>query len=152
MNKKKIIMDFIRKNDLAVVSTVNADGLPESAVVAYSETDKMEIIFGSFCTSRKNTNIKRNPCVAIVIGWNRDDMITVQYEGEAIEIPAGDSGRFKKMHLAKIPDSARYLDHPDERLFLVRPRWIRYSDLKKVPEEIFEVTFIVKQVNNPDIL
>lgn len=43
-DQKKIILDFIKKHSLAVISTVDPEGNPESAVLEFSETDNLELI------------------------------------------------------------------------------------------------------------
>jgi len=58
--KKKKILDFLKIRKLAVIATTNPLGLPESALAAFAETEKLEIIFASFKDKRKNKNISFN--------------------------------------------------------------------------------------------
>lgn len=76
---KKQVLDFIKKHRLAVLSTVNSNNKPESAVLEFGETDDFEIIFDTFSSTRKYKNLKQNNNVSLVIGW--DENITIQYGG-----------------------------------------------------------------------
>lgn len=108
-----------------VISTSGPDGQPEAAVVEFGETDDLELIFDTFTTSRKYKNLKTNPKVACVIGW--DDDITVQYEGVAEEVRGDEAKRWDK--------------EEEITYFKITPTWIRYSDLTKHPWDIKNVTF-----------
>ncbi len=137
--EKKTILDFIKKQDLAVIATVDGEGLPEAALVAISETDDLELIFGSLSNTRKNKNIENNSQVAFVIGCNKG--ITIQYEGRAVKLEGKDREEAQQIHIKKLPSSAKYKDMEGQEYFKVTPKWIRYSDFNKTPEEIFEVSF-----------
>jgi len=134
------IRKFIDEHKLAVVSTVNKDSKPESAVVGFSVTSDFKLIFGTFSSSRKYSNLQSNSEVSFVIGWDQGK--TVQLEGTASEISEP-----KKIdeaivnHLSKIPSAAKFLRRVDERLFEVTPVWIRYSDLSVDPWDVIEIRF-----------
>ena len=140
MDKKKQILEFIRQNRLAVVSTIDSkESRPEAALVAYSETENLELIFATFSDSRKYENLQKNQKVALVIGgWDED--ITVQYEGVAAELEDADLEECRKIHLTKNPESEEYAYDEKQRYFKITPTWIRYSDLTKDPPEIFEIS------------
>lgn len=78
------ILDFVKRQKICVVATVNQENKPESAVVEFGQTDNFEIILDIYNTSRKYKNMKANPAVSLAIGWNEN--ITVQYEGLAQEL------------------------------------------------------------------
>ena len=52
MEKEKVL-NFIKGERLAVLSTVTPDNKSESAVLEFGETDNLEIIFDTFHTYRK---------------------------------------------------------------------------------------------------
>ncbi len=139
MDQRSIILEFIKKQDLAVIATVNLEGKPEDAVIGFGQTDDFELIFGTYSSSRKYKNIKNNPSTALVIGW--DENITVQYEGIASELRGGEKEKYTKIYFAKNSTAEEYSDHPDERYFRIIPKWIRYTDLNKTPWEIIELKF-----------
>lgn len=137
--KKKLVLDFIRKHTVAVVASVNTDGKPEAAAIEFSETENLEIIFDTFATYRKYKNLQANPRVAFVIGWDED--ITVQYEGVARELKGDERAECQNIHLAKLPGSAKFANLEVIRYFKVIPTWIRYADLAANPWEMFEIKF-----------
>jgi len=138
MNQKKIILDFIKKQRLAVISTVGIDSKPESAVLEFGETEKLEIIFDTFSTSRKYKNLQTNKNVSLVIGW--DENITVQYEGVAEEVRGKEAKEYQQIYWNKNPKAQRWESREDITYFKVMPKWIRYSDLRKEPWEVFEIS------------
>jgi len=42
---QQTVLDFITSQPLGVFCTINAQGLPEAAVMAVSQTNKLELIF-----------------------------------------------------------------------------------------------------------
>ena len=136
--QKKKILDFIKTQILGVISTVSPDSNPESAVVAFSETDNLELIFGSFSDTRKNKNLQSNNKVSFVIGWGD---ITVQYEGLAQELSGGEAIKAREIHLFKNPGSKKYAFDEKQRFFKITPIWVRYYDFNYDPEKVFEIKF-----------
>lgn len=139
MDKRKFILNFIKKNKLAVLSTVNVKNTSQSAVLEFGETDDLEIIFDTFSSARKYSNIKQNNNVSLVIGW--DENITVQYEGLAKELTGDESMKYKEIYWKKNPEAKRWANKEGIVYFKVKPKWIRYSNLNKHPWEILEITF-----------
>src|SRR3989344_4030845 len=99
MDKKKLILDFIKRNNLAVLSTVSPENTSQSAVLEFGETNDFEIIFDSFSNARKYKNLKQNNNVSLVIGW--DENITVQYEGLAEEIKGEEKTKSRKVDIKR---------------------------------------------------
>lgn len=136
--KKKSILDFIKKHRLAVLATTSPENKPEAAVIEFSEKDNFELIFDTFSTFRKYKNIQLNSDVAVVIG--RDD-ITVQYEGEVVELKGDELKEYQKIHITKLPDSSKFVEMEDIKFFKIIPKWIRYTDVSVSPWKEFEITF-----------
>jgi pyridoxine/pyridoxamine 5'-phosphate oxidase len=130
------VLEFIKKAELAVISTIGPDGRPESAVIGFGETDKFQIIFGTYNSSRKYSNIANDPRVSIVIGW--DDGATVQLEGRARALAGPEASRYSNLYFDKSPTASKYASHPEERYFLIEPDWIRYTDLRVEPWDLVE--------------
>lgn len=139
-NKQKIL-DFIKKKKLAVLSTINSKGKPESAVIAFSETENLELIFGTFNTTRKYKNLQSEQNVSVVIGWDEKENITVQYEGLSKEVKDKEFQECRAIQLNKNPSSKTYAFEKEQRYFKIIPKWVRYSNLSKEPIEIFKITF-----------
>lgn len=139
MSNKGFVLDFIKKHKLAVLATVDSSNRPEDAVMGFGGNEKLELVFGTSTLTRKFVNIKNNPNVAVVIGW--DEGKTVQYEGIATILKGKELKEFKKLYFAKNPRSKKYEKHPEQVYFKVSPKWIRYTDLTQEPWKIIEIEF-----------
>lgn len=140
------VLDFLKIQPMATISTVakNSDQ-PESALIAFTQTEDLEIVFESFAGTRKWNNIKSNPRVALVVGWSLDNYITLQYEGVAA--PISDSGKevYIQLFLDKdTPCTEKFLRDPRVQLYKVTPTWIRYSDYTNDKPKIVELDFGVE--------
>ncbi len=136
---KDTILNFLKSSQLTVISTVDMDNnKPECAVVGFAEKENLEIIFGTANTTRKYANIKKNPNVSFVIGWD-PRMGTVQYEGVAKELSSEEATPYTEIMFTKNPFSKRFAENPDQRWFLVTPTWIRLTDMTQTPHQISEV-------------
>lgn len=136
--QKRKILEVLRQNEFGVIAT-NGTQAPESAVVAVSETEDLEIIFGSFDHNRKNKNIKNNPNISIVIGWDKIIKKTLQIEGIAILTEGEEREMAENIHCAKNKGSNVYRGNSKQEYFKVKPVWIRYSDFSVNPKEVWEV-------------
>ena len=134
-----MVLDFIKKNELAVISYLSSEGRPSSAVIGFGETDNLELIFGTYADSRKYQAIKKDGRVSFVIGW--DEAITVQYEGLAEELSKSNYSEYTAAYFAKNPKAREYESDPREKYFRVTPLWVRYSEIKSNPWKIIEFNF-----------
>lgn len=135
----RLVENFIGRHHLAVLATISPQNSPEAAVIEFSQRKDLEIIFDTFSTFRKYKNIRNNPKVALVIGW--DEEISVQYEGIAQELTGEELKECKDIHICKLPDSEKFTRMRNICFFKVRPQWIRYLDLRSEPWETLELTF-----------
>jgi hypothetical protein len=71
-----------------------------------------------------------NPRVSFAVGntVGKGDERTVQYEGIAEELAGESLARFQPVYFATWPDGVDRIQWPDITWFVIRPRWIRYSD------------------------
>lgn len=129
---------FLRAKDSAVVSTVGPDGSPQSARVYIVTTPDLELVFYTLQTNRKCQNLRRDPRLSAVIGWDGEQ--TVQYEGIAREVEEHEYAEIKKVFLAAQPNRAGMVDWPGLTFFRAKPVWIRFSDYNK-PWHVDELTF-----------
>lgn len=125
------IFDFIKQHDLMLLAT-SVDDHPEAAVVEFGEiAEKGLIIFDTLATSRKYKNLQTNPRVAAVIGWN--DSVTVQLEGEAVELSGQECEEAKTAYFAKNPRAKKWENRENIAYFAIKINWMRYSDLNTDP-------------------
>lgn len=137
---KEQVLNFIKTKKHAVISTSDKNNKPESALIGFGETDRFELLFGTYRTTRKYKNLKENNNVSFVIGWD-EDFVTVQYEGEAFELSPLETEKYVPIYHKKVPGAAIYKSHPDQTYWKVTPSWIRYSDLSGEEEKIYEWSF-----------
>ena len=130
---------FISGCKLAVLGSVSPEGVPQSALVGIAVTEELEIVFDTLDTTRKFRNLTANSRASFVIGWVGEK--TVQFEGEAF-LPKGDElDRYKKIYFATWLDGPARQNWPGMVYFVVRPRWLRYSDFDQRPPVIEEHSF-----------
>jgi PPOX class probable F420-dependent enzyme len=131
------LLSFLRGHRLAVQASVARDGAPQAAVVGFGVSDALEIVFDTLVSTRKYTNLCRDPRIALVVGW--DAAKTAQIEGLA-DFPAGtELDRIREVYFAAYPDGRDRLAWPGICHVRVRPTWVRYSDFTVDPPRIEEL-------------
>lgn len=133
---RALAAEFLKTQRFAVVATT-FNGEPQAATVAFSCRNDFEIIFGTYYTTRKFRNLKQNPKIAVVVGW--DESVTVQLEGTAEELHGELLNECKRIHVEKNPASEAYANMEENRYFKVQPNWIRYTDISALPEFVVEI-------------
>jgi general stress protein 26 len=127
MNRTDLVT-FLRAQKWAVQASTARDGAPQAAVIGLAVTDRLELVFDTVGDTRKAANLRANPAIALVVGW--DEGQTVQLEGMADE-PAGDElARLKRTYFDKFPDGTEREAWPGITYFRVFPHWVRYSDFR----------------------
>lgn len=130
------LFEFISGCKLAVLGTVSPEGVPQSALVGIAVTEELEIVFDTLDTTRKFRNLDGNCRASFVIGWEGEK--TLQFEGEAF-LPEGEElERYKKIYFGVWLDGPARQNWPGITYFVVRPRWIRYSDFDQRPPVVEE--------------
>ena len=131
---------FIHSHKLAVISTTSPSGDPQSALVGIAVSPQLDIVFDTVKSSRKYTNLKADPRISLVVGW--DDEITVQYEGIATESQGEDLQHAQDIYFETWPDGRDRRQWPGITWFLITPSWIRYSDFNsgRIEESNFPPT------------
>jgi pyridoxine/pyridoxamine 5'-phosphate oxidase len=120
------VYEFIRRRKLAVISSLGLRGEPQSALVGIAVSPELEIVFDTVKTSRKYPNLKADPRISVVIGWEGEQ--TVQYEGTAVEPEGEELARAQQTYFTAWPEGVQHQQWPGIAYFLIRPRWLRYSD------------------------
>jgi Pyridoxamine 5'-phosphate oxidase len=129
---------FLVQCKLGVLSTIGDAQVPQSALIGIAATEDSEIIFDTVKSSRKYLNLIARPACSFVIGWTGEQ--TVQYEGRAEELSGGELQRCQQVYFDAWPECRSHLSWPGIAYFVVRPRWIRYSDFDQNPPLIREFT------------
>jgi len=129
------LAEFIGRCDLAVAGYISPEGSPQSAVLAIAVTPELEIVFDTVGSSRKYRSLTANPKCSVTM-WIGE--ITVQFEGIAEETGLD---LYKEAYFKKLPDGRERLQWAGITYFVVRPKWIRYSDFLARPPRIEEFSF-----------
>ena len=119
---------FLGRHTLATQSSIAPGGAPQSAVVGVVCNDAAELFFDTLESTRKCQNLRKDPRVALVIGWDLAEGRTVQVEGVADEPTGAELARWKAIYFARFPDGVVREAWPGITYFRVRPTWVRYSD------------------------
>ncbi len=130
---------FMARFRYGVVSSIAADGTPQSALVGIATSPELEIIFDTVRSSRKFPNLVARPSCSFVVGWEGEQ--TVQFEGMAEELQGSELKRCQDIYFAAWPDGPARMAWPGIAYFVVRPRWVRYSDFDKNPALVEEMVF-----------
>jgi general stress protein 26 len=143
MHDKDRILNFLHSHPMATIATVDEKtSKPESALIAFAELDNLEIIFETFVDTRKYNNLRKNNHVALVVGWDTEHHITLQYEGIAKPITGTDIDIYRNIFLAKdTPCTEEFLLDPRVRLFRVSPTWMALSDYTTGKPVVTELSF-----------
>src|SRR4051812_46146237 len=134
MDREELV-DFLRAQRLAVQASVAGSGAPQAAVIGIAVGSTLELVFDTVVTSRKYQNLRRDPRIALVLGWDHE--ITAQVEG-VVDFPTGaELERVREIYFATHPDGRDRLAWQGITHARVRPTWIRYSDFRS-PGSIVE--------------
>jgi hypothetical protein len=135
------VYSFIAKHKLGVLGTIGPDDKPQSALMGIAITPQLEVIFDTVKSSRKYPNLIARPACSFVIGgWGTGEQ-TVQYEGEAVELKPPELERYQETYFKVWADGPARMTWPGIVYFVVRPKWIRYSDFDQSPPLVSEFTF-----------
>lgn len=122
------LIAFIRRHRYAVQASISSAGTPQAAVVGIAVTDELELVFDTLGTSRKAQNLRLNPRIALVVGWDQEQ--TAQLEGVADEPTGAELERIKEAYFDAFPDGPERLKWPHITYVRVRLSWARFSDFK----------------------
>ncbi len=131
------LVAFIRAHKWGVVASTGLSGEPQAAVVGVAVTDDLELVFDTLGSTRKAANLRRDPHIAVVVGW--DEAQTVQLEGVADEPAGAELARIQAVYFAAFADGPSRLAWPGITYFRVRPRWLRTSDFRGAEPAIHEI-------------
>jgi hypothetical protein len=132
------VLSFARRHPLAVQASASPAGAPQAAVVGVVVSDAFEVFFDTLDSSRKSKNLRQNPRIALVIGWDLEEGRTVQLEGAVDEPRGADLERLQQVYFERFADGVERLSWPGITYVRVRPTWLRYSDFTVNPTLIVE--------------
>jgi general stress protein 26 len=135
---KAELYEFIVRHRYGVVATTHANGSSQSALVGIAVSPGLEIYFDTVGATRKGQNLRRDPRVSIVIGWENEQ--SVQLEGAADEPKGAELEALKLVYYAAWPDGPGRENWPGITWIRIKPRWIRFSDFNRTQGAVREIT------------
>ncbi len=136
MDEEQTVKDYFQAQELAVVTTLNTAGLPQSALVGVSKHDKYKLVFATQEHTRKFQNLLDNSVMTVVVGLAMP--ATIQMEGEAKILRGDERAKYEPEHLIQRPGSKSFSNLPGLHYILFTPKWLRYTDITQKPELIIE--------------
>ncbi len=133
------VQAFMAQFKLGVLGTIGGEGTPQSSLVGIAVTPELEIVFDTVKSSRKYPNLLARPGCSFSIGWAGEK--TVQFEGIAEELKPPELARYQEIYFKTWTDGPERMSWPGICYFVVRPRWIRYSDFGQTPPLNLEFRF-----------
>ena len=135
---KSELFAFMARQRYGVIATVQPDGSTESALVGIAVSPELAIYFDTLGDTRKAKNLRRDPRVSLVIGWDNEQ--SVQLEGLADEPKGAELAALKHVYYAAWPDGPTRESWPGITWVRVRPSWIRFSDFNRAADVVREMT------------
>lgn len=130
--------EFLRGQTLCSIATIDAEGKPSIARVAFSVSEAGEFIIGTSEASRKAENIAANSAVALET-TDENKRYTVQAEGLARAVEAEEFNEvYADEHYNQLPASRPFKDQPGQVHFVITPTWLRFSDCSVQPWQLTE--------------
>lgn len=133
------LYEFIFRHRYGVIATTHADGSAQSALVGIAVSPELEVYFDTVGDTRKGQNLRRDPRISIVIGWENEQ--SVQLEGIADEPRGLELAALKLVYYAAWPDGPNRESWPGITWVRVKPRWIRFSDFNRTEGAVRELRF-----------
>ncbi len=124
--------EWLKGRVLCSLSTLDAEGAPESATVAFSVAEDGGYIIGTSKDSHKAANLDGDNRVAMVV-TDPETRYTVQIKGTAVKLAQTAFDALADEHYRQRPESLPFRDEPDQVHIKVTPHLIRFSDCSVHP-------------------
>ncbi len=138
-NMNETVLNFLGKESICVISVSLQDGTIHSATVHYSHTAEPLKIY----IQTSNETLKAKPFLkgeigtgALVVGFSRQDWLTLQMHGEVRAIlDPKELEPIYKVHYGKNPGAEKQKG-PDTIMLEFSPTWWRYTDFNTRPKTV----------------
>lgn len=134
----RAVYDFLNQHMLCVVSTINIDGWPNAATVAFSETTELELIISANESTHKAKNIAHENKVALTI-TDEATRRTVQLEGRAHKLTLEEFVQYEPHHYEKLPFTRKFKEIPQQAFYKITPTHLKATDISVIPWAVTEV-------------
>lgn len=131
--ERRMMLDYMRKHRLAVVSTVSAAGAPQAALVGVAVTDGLEIVFDTVSTSRKHGNLIADSRAAVTFSGPGEQTLQLEGQAQPVDLHADRDLAYRETYYQVWPDGRARRAWPNISYWRITPKWIRYSDYDRGP-------------------
>lgn len=131
------LSEFLKRQTYCTFVTVDRVGAPEGATVSFSEAEDGSFLIGTSIRSYKAGNVRRNRKVALVVS-DTVSFETALIKGEAEILPRSEYHLYEGGHYEKTPDSLPFRDDPDEVMIVIKPYFIKFSNVGVDPWQVVE--------------
>lgn len=124
------ILEFIRKERVAVLALEMPDGSPHGATVHFAHSEDPLVFFMETRREyRKSAALLggKSARASMVIGFSESKMKSFQLDGEVRLITDDEKEKFEKIYFGKYPDK-RAKSGPGVLSFCFTPTWWRFTD------------------------
>lgn len=129
----KMVLDFLTKNRVCVLSVLLKNDSPHAAAMHYSHSvSPLEIYIQTKNTSRKMSALLKGGFVkaSIVVGFSEQEFKTLQLDGDVRILSKNRLSEVHKIHYTKHPDAKQWKDDPATVFLAFKPTWWRYTEYK----------------------
>lgn len=146
------LLRVARSQEHCALATSDLSGVPQVAVVQYLVTDAFELITGTLSTSRKASNLLRNPEVAMTIWSDQKPAWTLQLQG-VVDRPEGEELEvFKQLFASTYPEEFRMREQrPTHFFYRIRPTWVRFTDFTREGKYALDKRRINSYINGQSV-
>lgn len=132
-------LGFLDTHRVGVLAVLQPSGEPHAAVMHFSVNPAgPELYFSTDRNSVKVSGLGQQDAAAFATGWSEEDWTTIQLRGTLRAAVSSELESIHARHYKKHPQSEAFRDDPDTVFLILRPTWLRYSDLSVLPAIIEE--------------
>lgn len=137
MNKK--LDELLSGQLLCTVATIDADGYPNAATVAFSHASDLTFVFSTDDGTRKAANIANNGRIALTV-TDAENKITMQAVGTATKLSRKEfADTYERYHFEKLPFTRFFKDVPTMSFYAVKPIHMKLTDINQRPWQVTEI-------------
>lgn len=141
------LLAVLSETKKAVISTTGTDpNSLQSSLIVYGN-DQYDLYFVVLKHSQVYKNLKKNPNVAFVMGFNEQ---AIQYKGVAHKLDRGDPAVIEEFRSKQLCNGL-LLVNPNARYFKVKPKHVNLLDVQNCPGTQTFFTFTKKGVKQSSI-
>lgn len=153
---KSYLLSFLEKQKLLTISTLDEEGKPWLCNLYFGVDKDLNLFWVSSRKTKHSIHIEKNGSVAFTVSWfnesDIEDIISIQGTGVAKRVTnikeiIGGVNAF----CTKFPAWREWFDKEmlknlvDDKLYMIKPTYMKFRSDKKLGKDVFEEFFLQKQ-------